>query len=201
MRRLALASAAALIAAAGLAALPAAAQPYGPAPSAPSYGPRVNVTIGPMLQERAARYYGQRELDTLHEDLTRDVERALARPRGAAPVQVDLVLEDAKPNRPTFEQLGREPSLSLRSIAVGGARVSGWATMADGARVPVRFSWYESDLRNELGAATWSDANRAFQMLASDLSRGRIPQRFGPGDMSARNEEFGDRWPMSRWPG
>jgi hypothetical protein len=202
MRRLALAAAAALLAGTGLTALPAAAQPNGPPPAAaPGYGPHVNVSIGPMLQDRAARFYGLRELGELQDDLTRTVERALARSRGAAPAAVDLVLEDAKPNRPTFEQLGREPSLSMRSIAIGGARVSGWATMPDGTRVPVRFSWYESDLRNELGAATWSDAYRAFQMLAADLSRGRIPQRYGPGDLSARNNDFGDRWPYSRWPG
>jgi cytochrome c551/c552 len=201
MRRLALASAAALLAAASLPALPAAAQAYGPAAGAPAYGRSVNVSIGPMLQDRAARFYGQRELAGLQEDLTQEVSRALARPRGNAPTQVDLMIEDAKPNRPTFDQLGREPGLSLRSVAIGGARVSGWATMADGARVPIRFSWYENDLRNELAASTWSDAGRAFQMLASDLSRGRIPNRYGPGDMSARNGDFGDRFPFSRWPG
>lgn len=192
MRRLSLLAAAALLA--GAAANPANAQPYAPSAG----GGAVAVSLGPMLQSRA-RVYGERDLAELQEDLAREVERALARPRGAAPTHVDLVLEDAKPNRPTFEQLGREPSLSMRSIGIGGARVSGWATMRDGARVPLRFSWYESDIQNERASGTWSDADRAFQMLAADLSRGRVSQRYGPGDLSGRRGDFGDRYPFSHW--
>ena len=197
MRRLALITAVCILAGA---AAPALAQPYGP-PSPPyaAPAPQVTVSLGPRLQARA-HIYGERDIADLQRDLSQEVERALARGSGPAPVRVDLVIEDVKPNRPTFAELSREPGLSLRSIAIGGARIGGSATLPNGARVPIRFSWYEDDLRYELGPTTWTDAEQAFDMLARRLARGDIPQRYGPGDLSGRNYDFDDRWPFSRWP-
>jgi hypothetical protein len=181
-------------------AAPALAQSYSPPP--PPYSgpaaPQVTVTLGPPLATRVG-LYGERDIADLQHELTQDVQRALARGGPSAPVGVELVLEDVKPNRPTFAQLGREPSLSMRSIALGGARVGGWATLPNGARIPIRFSWYESSLQEELGPTTWTDAERAFDMLASSLRRGDVPQRYGPGDLSGRHYDFDDRWPFSRW--
>ena len=182
---------------AALTASPALAQPYGSPP--PTDAGRVNVTTAPPLHD-PSRYYGERDLAGLATDLASTVQHALAHPRGPAPVAVDLVIEDAKPNRPTFDQLGHETSLSMNSIAIGGAKIGGWATLRDGSRVPVRFAWYESDLRSEYGPSTWSDADRAFDMLAERLSRGDIPQQYGHNDLSRRGTDFGERWPRSRWP-
>ena len=83
----------------------------------------VSVGVGPELQKNA-RAYGPREVDWLRKELAEDVQRALAR-RGAAPVQrVDLVIESATPNRPTFNELSAETSLSMTSIGLGGAAYS-----------------------------------------------------------------------------
>jgi hypothetical protein len=135
----------------------------------------VTVAIGPELAGKADRI-GMREIDLLREDLARNVGRALERGGGQ---RADLVLEMATPNRPTFEQLGRRPGLSMWSIGVGGASVTGTVTRADGTVEPVSYRWYEQDIRNARGSTTWSDANRAFNMLSHRIARGTIPDQ-GP---------------------
>lgn len=143
--------------------------------------PVVTVSLGDKLKAKAGDL-GQSDLDSLRDDLRDQVAHALARSKAAPPVKVDLVIEDAVPNRPTMAQMSRTPGLSFRSIGVGGARVSGQIVYADGAVRPVRTQYYETDLVNERGADTWYDANRAFDRLAYDLRNGRAPDRFlGPG--------------------
>jgi hypothetical protein len=141
----------------------------------------VNVSISPALEQRA-RDYGQRELTDISHDLQQSVEVAVRHARVAPPVKVDLVIEDAVPNRPTFDQLGRNVGLQLTSVGLGGARVSGVATYADGSQRPFREQFYETDLRMERGAATWSDADRAFDQVAYDIGRGKLQDAYaGPG--------------------
>ena len=190
MRTLLIAGAAAL----GALSAPAAAQPYGPPPpsaaeaSAAEAPGAVAVSIAPVFADKARRIsIGQRDLQELQRDLGSSVERALARRRGpGAPVRVDLVLRDAVPNRPTFEQQGRNTSLSFRSIGLGGASVGGFVTFADGRRAPVDFQWYETDLRNELSFTTWGDADRAFDILAGRLQKGDLrPYRVGSSSRDA----------------
>jgi hypothetical protein len=148
---------------------------------APSPRADVTVAIGPDLQKKA-KDFGVRDLADLRSDLQRQVQHSMDHTRGAAPVKVALVIEDAIPNRPTFEQLGRTVGLSMRSVGLGGARVSGLVTYADGATRPVRVQYYETDLRNERGVGVWSDAYIAFDRVAYDLSHGAIPARYhGPG--------------------
>ena len=92
------------------------------------------------------------------------------------------MIEDATPNRPTFDQLGRTVGLSYRSIGLGGARVSGVATFADGSQRPFKEQFYETDLRDDRGADTWYDANRAFDQVAYDIGRGKYRMDYaGPG--------------------
>jgi hypothetical protein len=146
----------------------------------PAPAPAVNVSIGPALQQKADDF-GPTEIDYLAGQLRKEVQRAVAH-APAGPVRVDLVIEDAKPNRPTSAQLGRSIGLSLRSIGVGGARVSGVATYADGSQRPIREQFYETSLRDDRGADTWYDASRAFDQVAYDLRSGRLPAKFnGPG--------------------
>lgn len=153
--------------------------------------PRVQVSVGPALQQRA-KDYGAEELQVLREDLRKEVEQTLAR-RGSPIVSAELVIEEAHPNRPTFNELSRTPGLSLLSVGVGGARVSGTVTFADGHSQPVRYQWFETDIRNEIAANTWSDAERSFMYLAEDLARGRVPDRYtGPGP--AGKGGFGNRF-------
>jgi len=150
------------------------------AQSPQSQGPQISIVIGPALQAKA-KDFGPQELDTLRDDLRQEVTHAFAH-ASSAPARVDLVIEDATPNRPTFAQLGRTVGLSMHSVGVGGARVSGMVTGQDGSSRPLRYQYYETDLREERGADTWSDADRSFMMLANDLRHGQVSDRYtGPG--------------------
>jgi hypothetical protein len=160
------------------AALPAAAQ-VGPPPRVPPGASlaQVTVTLGPQLALMRSRY-GEREIGDLIEVLQRRI--ALAAPK-AGFVRADLVLEDARPNRPTFEQQARITGLSSRSLSLGGAWVTGVLTRADGSTQPLVFSDFETSLDQDRGASTWYDAERAFDRLAGRIARGDVPQRRGPG--------------------
>ncbi len=164
------------LAALGFAAV-ASAQP----PMQTSPGSYVTVAIGPTLQLKA-NDYGERELQDISKDLHDEVQGAIAHSHTARPVRVDLVIEDAVPNRPTFEQLGRTVGLSFRSVGIGGARISGAVTYADGAQRPIREQYFETEIREERGADTWYDAGRAFQQVAEDIRSGKLPAAYsGPG--------------------
>lgn len=150
----------------------------------------VTVSVGPALQKKTERY-GAREVEMIRKDLERQVARSLA--RSASPAdRVEVVLEDATPNRPTFAQMGRLTGLSMWSVGIGGARMSGVVHTADGEQKPFRYGWYETDIRNEVGATTWSDAYRAFGMFARQVTREKLPQSYGPVGSSTSDGDFGN---------
>ena len=129
-----------------------------PAVAAPTNAPisEVVVTIGPKLADKA-KDYGARELDFLANELKSDAERALQRdgrlqPNGG---RIELVITDAKPNRPTMEQMTKKPGLSLQSRGIGGASIEGVEVGPGGERRAIAYSWYESDFRNTRAASTW----------------------------------------------
>ena len=137
----------------------------------------VTVTVGPDLAKKT-KSYGARDVEEVRKWLAEAAEHALNRP-GAKPIaRADLVLADAVPNRPTFNQLGRNTSLSmLGSVGLGGAKITGTVTGTDGVVRPLTFAFYETSLQNERGATTWFDAERAFDMLSSKIAKGDIPQQ------------------------
>jgi hypothetical protein len=161
MRVLVLAAAAAAMASAAVAA-----------PLVPS--PDVTVTISPQLEKEAVKTYGVKEIDQLAGDLQKQVSRELTRTGALTGGRVELTLVDAKPNRPTFKQMSDRPGLSMRSFGVGGARIEGRAIAADGAVTPISYRWYESDIRESWGRATWGDASYVFQHVAHQLGRSAV---------------------------
>lgn len=137
----------------------------------------VSVTFGPEL-ERQAETLGQRDLTQQADRLAAVVTRALDRRGALDGARIDLVLTDLKPNRPTYEQIARRPGLDpIRSISIGGASVEGRITTADGAVIPVSYDWYSSNLAEVWGYSTWSDAERAYRRLATNLAEGRYVVR------------------------
>lgn len=146
------------------------AKPSPPVPAVAS----VDITIGPDLQKKA-QTYGQREFDYLSEDLRRDVTNALTRSGALNPEggRLELVISDAIPSRPTMAQLGATPGLSMISRGVGGATITGRLVTPNGEQ-PVSYKWYETDLRNQFAATTWSDTQQAFQLFASRLAKGQL---------------------------
>lgn len=137
----------------------------------------VQVQIGPKLQKAAADTLGVKEVDRLAGDLRRQVEKQLGRTGVLDGARVELTLVDVKPNRPTFKQLGDRPGLSYESFGLGGARIEGRAIAVDGAVTPIRYEWYESDIRYAPYRVTWSDAETAFSQFARRLARGEAYAR------------------------
>ena len=134
----------------------------------------VNVAIGQKLQAKAAKTYGVRETAFLADDLRASIEKAVARTRVQDGARIDLTIVDAVPNRPTFKQLGDTPGLSMQSFGIGGAKIEGTVTGADGTVTPVSYKYYENDIvQASWAASTWSDAQWAFDKLGRKLALGR----------------------------
>lgn len=132
----------------------------------------VHVVLGPEVVKQALDL-GQRDLDRLTAELETTVERAVARSGRSHGGRLELTLTDVRPSRPTFEQMARRPGLSMDSVSNGGAALEGVEIAADGTRRPVRFSWYENDIRWAGARATWSDTHRAFDIFARQYAAGK----------------------------
>ncbi|WP_174299318.1 hypothetical protein [Caulobacter sp. S45] len=133
----------------------------------------VDVRLGPAVQARTADL-GQAELDGQRLELQHEVEQAIARSH-KAPLQVHLVIQDIQPNRPTSRELGLSTSLNAGSFGLGGAAITGEVVLADGSRLPIRYRFFETQLRDEVNFTTWGDADAAFNTLAEDIGAGRPP--------------------------
>ena len=148
-----------------------------PISQAPANAPTVTVTIGGDLVKDVAKL-GQREVDQQVGDLVLSVEREMARSGALPGAQINLVLTDLKPNRPTFQQAVDRPGLSIiDSRSIGGATIEGEVVTASGERLPVHYSLYSNNLADVFGYSTWEDADRAFDRLATNLSRGQLVSR------------------------
>ncbi len=141
-----------------------------PALAAPAV---VSVSVAPELQKKFEKTYGVREAHLLTKGLQSSVEKALARTGAQDDARVTLSLTDVKPNRPTFKQLGDTPGLSMESFGVGGAAIEGKVVTADGKETPIRYRWYETDIREAQSRWVWTDAEFAFDRLARRLARGQ----------------------------
>jgi hypothetical protein len=142
------------------------------AQAAPAAISAINIDIGPELAA-AGDKVDARDLEFLKAELRESLERELGRSGGltADGAVLNLVIEDATPNRPTMRQMTRTPGLSYESRGIGGATLSGTLVTPQGA-VPVSYRWYESDFRNTFAAGTWSDAETSFDRFARKVARG-----------------------------
>ncbi|MEM6535042.1 MAG: hypothetical protein AAF613_05310 [Pseudomonadota bacterium] len=131
----------------------------------------VNVSFSEDFSEKLADDYGEKEGEYLSREITEDIEDALTE-AGLSPARVDVTIIDAKPNRPTFEQLTDRPSLSAtRSRSIGGMDLVGTAYDADGNALGTEsYDWFQSDIRNTIAAATWTDAERTSRRFATRLA-------------------------------
>ena len=138
---------------------------------------RVDVQLGPAVQARAGEL-GRSELEGQRLALQHEIEQMIARtPR--SPAQVSLVIQDIEPNRPTSKQLGLSSGLSQAIIGLGGAAITGEVVQVDGTRAPVRYRFFQDELRNETNFSTWGDADDAFDTVAHDIASGRPPDDTG----------------------
>jgi hypothetical protein len=130
----------------------------------------IQVTLGPKLLAKAKdKNYGQRDLDYLTTDLKNAIQRSLkAKGELGRGRRLEVVIEDATPNRPTFGQMSANPSLSMRSVGVGGATVRGHLGGQE-----ISYSYWATDIRDERGSATWTDAENAFDGFAHKVADAR----------------------------
>jgi hypothetical protein len=127
----------------------------------------VEAKVSTEFQQKLEKDYGVREADKLTRALISKIEGVFDRQDVMAD-RVVVTIEDAKPNRPTLQQVSDKPGLDpMRSISVGGARVSGIAYDASGAEIGrFDYHWYETDISNVIAATTWSDARWTFDRFA-----------------------------------
>jgi len=131
----------------------------------------VAVTYSDDFAEELTDNYGEREGETLTEEIIEDLDRAFAK-AGVSPARVDVTIVDAKPNRPTFEQMSDRPGLDpFRSISIGGMELTGTADDGEGNVIATQeYEWFESNIRDVIGSATWTDANRASRRFAKKFA-------------------------------
>lgn len=156
-----------------LAAPIAAAAPVRLAPTA----------ISADLQEDLEDKYGLREGEYLQERLavrlTRELANAGADVSENAPITIETTIIDARPNRPTFKQLGDTISLSYSgSISIGGAELSAVLRGADGQALrEVTHRHYSHSLEDVAFAAdSWHDARRAIDRFARKVAQAYLEQ-------------------------
>ena len=135
----------------------------------------VNVSYSEDFTEKLTDDYGEREGVKLSEEITEDLIREFEK-KGVSVARIDVMIIDAQPNRPTFKQLGDRPGLdAIRSISIGGMSLEGTAYDAEGNVLGTKqYDWFETDIRDAVGAGTWTDARRASdrfaRRFAADLS-------------------------------
>jgi hypothetical protein len=132
----------------------------------------------PEFQTKLDTDLGAREQAYLASYAQRQLARALAK-RGvneaAGAARIEITIHDAKPNKPTFRQLGKRPGLSYGlSFGIGGADLEARFTTAAGEQRTVRYKWYETDITEAVNSGTWDDAERAIRRFAAEVAKAYV---------------------------
>lgn len=131
------------------------------------------IAFSSELQTKLDKDYGVREANTLRQELQRSVDRSLKKAGASKVAYVDLTIEDAKPNKPTFQQLAKNTSLSYSSsYSTGGAKVNAKLFDASGALIgTVSHEYYSRGLHEIFSEYSWADADRAFNGAARKIQK------------------------------
>lgn len=138
------------------------------------------VAYSPAFQSELEEDLGTREGEYLSANVTRAIEQALARRNVApAPIRIEVVIEDAQPNRFTIHQLRTRPGVdSMRSVSVGGAELRAVLRDSNGAVLAeVEHRRYTNSLRDLfMEPLTWTDANRTIRQFAEKVADAYVAQ-------------------------
>jgi len=130
----------------------------------------VNIRFSDEFRESLTEEYGVREGEYLTDLLKDDIARAFAEQMDQIG-QINVVIEAAKPNRPTMKQMSDTIGLSFESYSLGGAALTGQVIGLNGETLAnIEYDRYENDIRFVKGYSTWTDANRTFGRFARKLS-------------------------------
>ncbi len=120
-------------------------------------------------------YFGQKDLDRLTRRLKKRMTARLAKKGFEVSDQASAVLEitlvDAKPNRPTFSQMSKQPGLSMDSFGLGGARFEAILKTPSGALGQASYGYFEQDIRDAHYGGTWTDADRAIDRFVRKTAK------------------------------
>ena len=121
-------------------------------------------------------FYGDRDIERLTERLESKLEQKFAKKgiliSDTASTILRITIEDAKPNRPTFNQLSVQPGLSFNSFGNGGAELEAELIAAGGQSLgTMSYRYYENDIRYAKFGGIWNDAHRAFGRFASKAAK------------------------------
>lgn len=122
--------------------------------------------------------YGDRAIEHLLEEMQEEIVQDFSK-RGlslsdSAPTLLRITIVDAKPNRPTFNQLSKDASLSYKSFGTGGADMTAEFISAGGNIVGTAEYDYYSSFSDRVGiqsSGTWADADRSFSRFSKKLSK------------------------------
>ena len=121
--------------------------------------------------------YGQKAIDHLVEEMTEelaeDFDKYGIATSDDAPTLLRVTLEMAKPNRPTFNQLSEDASLSFQSFSIGGAEITAEVIGASGENLGTMEYDYYSTL-NENGfhpVGIWQDADRSISRFSKKATK------------------------------
>jgi hypothetical protein len=135
------------------------------------------VGLSPEFQTTLQDDLGEREGAYLQANVAEAVGNALTR-RGAeigtgGDYTLEITIVDARPNRPTMQQLRDEPGLDWsRSFSTGGAELRGVLRGAGGqVVVEVQHDYFTPSLEHVFApAGSWSDAHRAIRAFANKVA-------------------------------
>jgi hypothetical protein len=136
------------------------------------------VSFSPEFETELNDELGAREGDVLRADVEQSIATALAE-RGVSAASgggtIEIVIVDADPNRPTWQQLRDEPSLDyIRSFSIGGAELRAVLRDAEGnVLTEVEHRNYNSSISEFHGmppGGTWSEARRAINRFADKVA-------------------------------
>ena len=138
----------------------------------PAFAVTVETKFSPAFQKKLDKDLGVREGEILSDALTRRIEKSFAK-QGVKADHVVVTIDDAAPNRPTLGQVSNKMGLDpIRSISIGGAKLSGSAYDASGKEIgALSYDWYETDISQVIGYTTWTDAEQTFGRFAAKLAK------------------------------
>jgi len=120
-------------------------------------------------------FYGDRDIEYLVEKMTKelecDFEKYDVAVSDTSTTVLRVTIEDAKPNRPTINQLKHEANLSFRSFSLGGAGITAELRSGTGELIGQAeydyFSLFNDDPNQ--GVAVWYDARQAFSKFSKKM--------------------------------
>lgn len=124
-------------------------------------------------------FYGDRALNSLieevHEELNEDFAKKGILVSDDADIILRVTLEDVRNNRPTFEQLSRQSSLSFESFGIGGAEMSAELVDESGNQLgTLSYRWFDSGFDRfdfQKANGVWTDARRAISRFSSKTAK------------------------------